>query len=408
MKCRFCGNDIEDVVLDLVNAPPSNAYLHEEQLNEPETFYPLKIMVCKHCWLVQVDEYASSADIFDDDYLYFSSYSTSWVEHARKYVHMITDRLSLSKVSHVMEIASNDGYLLQFFVKKNTPCVGIEPSTSTIPAAKEKGVESIPEFFCAELAYKIITEREKQDLVIGNNVLAHVPDINDFVEGLKIVLNDSGTITMEFPHLLNLLQLNQFDTIYHEHYSYLSLGSVQRIFAAHDLKIYDVEELSTHGGSLRIFACHNNAEFKIRKSVSDILEIERQFGLETLHVYSNFQECVEKIRLNFLAFLLQAQKEGKSVAGYGAAAKGNTLLNYCGVKGEGMIQVVADASPHKQGRFLPGSHIPVVSPEKIKELKPDYLIIFPWNLKEEIMQQNAFIRTWGGKFVTVIPDLEIL
>ena len=408
MKCRFCGNEIKDVVLDLVNAPPSNAYLREEQLNEPETFYPLKIMVCKHCWLVQVDEYASSADIFDDDYLYFSSYSTSWVEHAREYVDMITNRLSLSKESHVMEIASNDGYLLQFFVKKSIPCVGIEPSTSTISAAKEKGVESIPEFFGKKLANQIITEREKQDLIIGNNVLAHVPDINDFVEGLKIVLSTSGTITMEFPHLLNLLRLTQFDTIYHEHYSYLSLSSVQRVFTAHGLTIYDVEELPTHGGSLRIYACHDNAGFRIAKSVSDILEIEQKFGLETLNAYSNFQERVEKIRLNFLAFLLQAQKEGKTVAGYGAAAKGNTLLNYCGVKGEGMIKVVADASPHKQGRFLPGSHIPVVSPEKIKDLKPDYLIIFPWNLKEEIMQQNAFIRTWGGKFVTAIPELEII
>ncbi|MFA6336328.1 MAG: class I SAM-dependent methyltransferase [Bacteroidales bacterium] len=407
MKCRFCGNEIKDVVLDLVNAPPSNAYLREEQLNEPETFYPLKIMVCKHCWLVQVDEYASSADIFDDDYLYFSSYSTSWVEHARKYVDMITDRLSLSKKSHVMEIASNDGYLLQFFVKRGIPCVGVEPSTSTIPAAKEKGVESIPEFFGEKLADQIITEREKQDLIIGNNVLAHVPDINDFVEGLKIVLSTSGTITMEFPHLLNLLRLNQFDTIYHEHYSYLSLGSVQRVFAAHDLTIYDVDELPTHGGSLRIYACHDNAGFSVAKSVSDILEIEHKFGLETLNAYSNFQERVEKIRLDFLSFLLQAQKEGKTVAGYGAAAKGNTLLNYCGVKGKEMIKVVADASPHKQGRFLPGSHIPVVSPEKIKELKPDYLIIFPWNLKEEIMQQNAFIRAWGGKFVTAIPELEI-
>ncbi len=408
MKCRFCGNEIEDVVLDLVNAPPSNAYLREEQLNEPETFYPLKIMVCKHCWLVQVDEYASSAEIFDDDYLYFSSYSTSWVEHARKYVDMITDRLSLSKESHVMEIASNDGYLLQFFVMKSISCIGIEPSTSTISAAKEKGVESIPEFFGAKLADQIITEREKQDLVIGNNVLAHVPDINDFVEGLKIVLSTSGTITMEFPHLLNLLRLNQFDTIYHEHYSYLSLGSVQSIFAAHGLTIYDVEELSTHGGSLRIYACHNNTGFAISKSVSDVLAKEHNAGLNTLNAYANFQERVEKIRLNFLAFLLKAQKEGKTVAGYGAAAKGNTLLNYCGVKGEGMIKVVADASPHKQGRYLPGSHIPVVSPEKIKELKPDYLIIFPWNLKEEIMQQNAFIRKWGGKFVTAIPELKII
>jgi hypothetical protein len=407
MKCRLCGNDIEDIVLDLVNAPPSNAYLRKEQLNNPETYYPLKIMVCKHCWLVQMDEYASSADIFDDDYLYFSSYSTSWVNHARKYVDMITYRLSLSKKSHVMEIASNDGYLLQFFVKKSIPCIGVEPSTSTISAAKEKGVDSIPEFFGTVLANKIVTEREKQDLIIGNNVLAHVPNINDFVEGLKIALNTYGTITMEFPHLLNLLRLNQFDTIYHEHYSYLSLSSVKKMFASHDLMIYDVEELPTHGGSLRIYACHKNAGFNISKSVSDVLTKEQDAEMNTLNAYIYFQDRVEKIRADFLSFLLSAQNEGKIVAGYGAAAKGNTLLNYCGVKGEGLIKAVADASPHKQGRYLPGSHIPVVSPEKINELKPDYLIIFPWNLKEEIMQQNAFIRTWGGKFVTVIPEMKI-
>ena len=408
MKCRFCGNEITKTVVDLINAPPSNAYLCEEQLNEPEVYYPLKIMVCEHCWLVQVDEYASSADIFDDDYLYFSSYSSSWVEHARKYVEMIIPKLSLTEKSHVMEIASNDGYLLQFFVQAKIPCIGVEPSTSTHAAALEKGVESIPEFFGESFAREITKERGKQDLIIGNNVLAHVPDINDFVEGLRIALADTGTITMEFPHLLNLLTYHQFDTIYHEHYSYLSLYTVQQIFAAHDLKIYDVETLPTHGGSLRIYACHNSDPRSVTGSVEKVVADEIAYGLTKYETYVSFQKQVETIRSAFLAFLLQAKTEGKTVVGYGAAAKGNTLLNYCGIKGNQTIAAVADASPHKQGRYLPGSHIPVISPEKIKELQPDYLIIFPWNLRDEIIQQNSYIREWGGKFVTVIPRLEII
>ena len=407
MKCRFCGRELNEVFLDLVNAPPSNAYLKEEQLNEPEKYFPLKIMVCENCKLVQVDEYASSAEIFDDDYLYFSSYSSSWVEHAKKYVEMITQRLKLSNKSNVMEIASNDGYLLQFFVKKGIPCVGVEPSTSTIPAASEKGVESIPVFFGTKTASEIVDERGKFDLVLGNNVLAHVPDINDFVEGLNIVLADNGTITMEFPHLLNLIKLTQFDTIYHEHYSYLSLTTVLSVFAAHGLKIYDVERLPTHGGSLRIYACHEHSGYLIRSSVDEVISEENDFGLSSSVIYKQFQTRVELIRDNFLEFLLKARKEGKTVVGYGAAAKGNTLMNYCGIKGMGLIRAVADASPHKQGRYLPGSHIPIVSPDDIKQLKPDYLIIIPWNIKDEIIVQNSFIREWGGKFVTVIPNLEV-
>lgn len=408
MKCRFCGNEITKTVVDLINAPPSNAYLRGEQLNEPEVYYPLKIMVCEHCWLVQVDEYASSADIFDDDYLYFSSYSSSWVEHARKYVEMIIPKLSLTERSRVMEIASNDGYLLQFFVQAKIPCIGVEPSTSTHAAALEKGVESIPEFFGESFAREMIKARGKQDLIIGNNVLAHVPDINDFAEGLRIALADTGTITMEFPHLLNLLTYHQFDTIYHEHYSYLSLYTVQQIFAAHGLKVYDVETLPTHGGSLRIYACHNSDPRSVTGSVEKVVADETAYGLTKYETYVSFQKQVETIRSAFLAFLLQAKTEGKTVVGYGAAAKGNTLLNYCGIKGNQTIVAVADASPHKQGRYLPGSHILVISPEKIKELQPDYLIIFPWNLRDEIIQQNSYIREWGGKFVTVIPRLEII
>ncbi len=407
MICRFCGNELKEMVLDLVNAPPSNAYLKKEQLNKPEKYFPLKIMVCEHCWLVQVDEYASSAEIFNDDYLYFSSYSSSWVKHASQYVEMITKRLSLSEKSKVMEIASNDGYLLQFFVKKGIPCVGVEPSTSTIPAATEKGVESIPVFFGSKTASKIISDRGKQDLILGNNVLAHVPDINDFVEGLDIALKDDGTVTMEFPHLLNLLRLTQFDTIYHEHYSYLSLTTVKHIFSTHGLKIYDVEKLPTHGGSLRIYACHESAMFSINHSVNEIITEENAFGITSLDAYKSFQARTECIRDDFLCFLLKAKKDGKSVVGYGAAAKGNTLMNYCGIKGNDYIKAVFDASPYKQGRYLPGSHIPVISPEKIILLKPDYLIIIPWNIKEEIVAQNSFIREWGGKFVTVIPKLEV-
>ena len=292
MKCRFCGNEITKPVVDLINAPPSNAYLREEQLNEPEVYYPLKIMVCEHCWLVQVDEYASSADIFDDDYLYFSSYSSSWVEHARKYVEMIIPKLSLTEKSRVMEIASNDGYLLQFFVQAKIPCVGVEPSTSTHAAALEKGVESIPEFFGESFAKEMIKARGKQDLIIGNNVLAHVPDINDFVEGLRTALADTGTITMEFPHLLNLLTYHQFDTIYHEHYSYLSLYTVQQIFAAHGLKIYDIETLPTHGGSLRIYACHNSDPRSVTGSVEKVVADETAYGLTKYETYVSFQKQV--------------------------------------------------------------------------------------------------------------------
>ena len=407
MKCRFCGNKMSEVMLDLVNAPPSNSYLTEEQLNLSEIYYPLKVMVCNHCWLAQTDEYASCVDIFDDDYLYFSSYSKSWVEHARQYVDMITNRLSLTKHSKVMEVASNDGYLLQFFVKKGIPCIGIEPSTSTHGEALKRGVESIPVFFGEKTASKIVSERGKQNLIIGNNVLAHVPDINDFVEGLRVALHPLGTITLEFPHLLNLLRYNQFDTIYHEHYSYLSLFTVKKILSEHRLNIYDAEELKTHGGSLRIYVCHASNNTPVTNNVARILEEENIFGISTIETYNDFQIRVDNIKNEFISFLTDAQKNRKIVVGYGAAAKGNTLLNYCGIKGPSLIKFIADLSPYKQGRFLPGSHIPIVPPSKITDTKPDYVIIFPWNIKEEIIAQNEFIREWGGKFVTVIPTLEI-
>lgn len=409
MRCRFCGHTLEKVFIDLVNAPPSNSYLTKEQLNEPEVYFPLKVLFCEHCWLVQIDEYKKSDEIFNENYAYFSSYSRSWVKHAEDYVEMICERLSLSNSSKVMEIASNDGYLLQFFVKKGIPCLGVEPSAGTAKAAEEKGVESIVDFFGSELAVRIAKERGKQDLIIGNNVLAHVPDINDFVEGLTIVLSDTGTITMEFPHLLRLIQFNQFDTIYHEHFSYLSLYTAEKIFLAHDLKIYDVEELPTHGGSLRIYACHaNDDSHNVNSKVESIKRLEREFGLLDCKVYDSFQKKADTIKNSFLSFLIEQKKDGKKIAAYGAAAKGNTLLNYCGIKGTDLINYVVDASPHKQGKYLPGSHIPIVGEQRVSDDKPDFIVILPWNIKEEIVEQLSYVKEWCSRFVIPIPKLEIL
>jgi len=408
MKCRFCGNTLERVLIDMVNAPPSNSYLTKEQLNEPEVCFPLKVLVCENCWLVQIDEYKSSDEIFCEDYAYFSSYSRSWVKHAENYVEMICKRLSLSNSSKVMEIASNDGYLLQFFVAKNIPCFGVEPSSGTAKAAEEKGVESVTEFFGSDLATRIVEERGKQDLVIGNNVLAHVPDINDFVRGLKTVLSDTGTITMEFPHLLKLIQFVQFDTIYHEHFSYLSLNTVEHIFLTHGLKIYDVEELPTHGGSLRIYACHvENEPYYVTAAVKSLKKRELDFGLLESEAYSSFQTKADNVKHSFLSFLLEQKRMGKKIAAYGAAAKGNTLLNYCGIKGTDCIEFIVDASPHKQGKFLPSSHIPIVSEQIIKEEKPGIIVILPWNLKDEISSQLNYARDWEAKFVITVPDLEV-
>ena len=407
MKCRFCGYPLEKVFIDLVNAPPSNSYLTKEQLNEPEVYFPLKVFFCEHCWLVQIDEYKKSNEIFNENYAYFSSYSRSWVKHAEDYVKMICKRLSLSKSSRVMEIASNDGYLLQFFVARSIPCFGVEPSAGTAKAAEKKGVESIVDFFGSELAVRIAEERGKQDLIIGNNVLAHVPDINDFVEGLKIVLSDSGTITMEFPHLLRLIQYNQFDTIYHEHFSYFSLHTVEKVFLAHKLKIYDVEELPTHGGSLRIYACHiNDDSHDVNPKVEYIKGVEREFGILDPKVYDSFQREANAIKSSFLSFLMDQKRMGKKIVAYGAAAKGNTLLNYCGIKGTDLIEYVVDASPHKKGKYLPGSHIPIFSEERISDDKPDIIVILPWNIKEEIIKQLSYVKDWHSQFVIAIPNLE--
>ena len=405
MKCRFCESELTYEFIDIVNAPPSNSFLTKDHVNEPEVFYPLKLYVCDKCFLVQIDEYKKSGEIFNQDYAYFSSFSTSWLEHAKKYMDMITDRLGLGATSHVMEIASNDGYLLQYFKKKQIPCLGIEPSANTAQAAREKGVDTLEEFFGVDLAKRLVQEGRKADLIIGNNVLAHVPDINDFVYGLKIALKNDGVITMEFPHLIRLIEENQFDTIYHEHFSYLSFHTVRQIFAKYGMVLFDVDELKTHGGSLRIYARHNYDELKyVTPKVDALMEKEAARGLLKLDYYLGFQQKADKVKYALLTFLMEQKKAGKKVAAYGAAAKGNTLLNYCGVKKD-LIQFVVDASPHKQGKFLPGSHISVVKEDEITRLTPDYILILPWNIKDEIIEQLSYIRKWGGRFVTAVPNL---
>lgn len=404
MNCRFCNTELKYIFVDLVNSPASNSYLTKDQLDEPEVFYPLKTYVCSKCKLVQIDEYKKSGDIFDSNYAYFSSYSTSWLNHAKNYVEMISSKLSLNQNSQVTEIASNDGYLLQYFKELNIPCLGIEPTSSTATVAKEKGIEVIEDFFSSNLAKKL----KKSDLILGNNVIAHVPDINDFVSALKIALKESGTVTMEFPHLLNIIKENQFDTIYHEHFSYLSFYTVQKIFKHNGLKLYDVEKLSTHGGSLRIYATHEeNQNIEIGSNVESMLDEEKAFGLFDKEIYKGFQEKANKVKYDLLNFLLNAKKENKKVVAYGAAAKGNTLLNYAGVKND-LIEFVVDKSPHKQGKYLPASHIPIVSEDKIKELKPDYILILPWNIKDEIIEQLEYIKEWNGKFVVAVPELKVI
>lgn len=407
MKCRFCNTELKHVFIDLVNSPASNSFLNKEQLDEPETFYPLKVYTCHSCFLVQVDEYKKSDDIFNSDYVYFSSYSTSWLAHAKKYTDYMTDRFGYNAQSKVVEIASNDGYLLQYFAEKGIPVLGIEPTANTAAVAQSKGIESVVDFFGVRLANELVQKGTKADLLLGNNVLAHVPDIRDFVGGLKILLASDGVVTMEFPHLLQLVKHNQFDTIYHEHFSYLSFYSVSKIFEAAGLEMFDVQELPTHGGSLRIFAKHKEDNSKeISSNVADMIAKEKAAGVDTIEYYQAFQERAEKVKMDLWEFLIAQKRAGKKVAGYGAAAKGNTLLNYCGIKHD-MIALVADANPHKQGKFLPASHIPVVNEQALKDAKPDYVIIFPWNLEEEIRKQLSYIKDWGGRFVVPIPELKI-
>lgn len=407
MNCRFCNNKITNELIDLVNSPASNSYLSQEQLNEPETYFPLKVYVCEKCFLVQVDEYKSFDSIFDNNYAYFSSYSTSWLAHSKNYVEKMILELQLNENSQVVEIASNDGYLLQYFLPHHIKVLGIEPTKNTADVAILKGIPCITEFFGEKLAIELSNKGRHADLLIGNNVLAHVPDINDFVKGLKILLSEKGVVTMEFPHLIELIENNQFDTIYHEHFSYLSLFSVKQIFENQGLTIFKVDILPTHGGSIRIYASHKESNLDIDNSIPTLLKKEIEHGVNSLNYYKGFQQKVLKIKLDVLEFLVTAKKESKSVVGYGAAAKGNTLLNYCGVKND-LIEFVVDANPNKQNKFLPASHIPVFSEEKLKALKPDYVLILPWNLKNEITNQLSYIKEWGGKFVVPIPHLEII
>lgn len=408
MKCRFCNNELKFVFLDLHNCPHSNSFLSLSQLNEAERYYPLKLFVCEKCFLVQVDEYKNADEIFHDDYIYFSSYSTSWLKHCERYSEKMLTEFKLNKESLIIEIASNDGYLLQYFKNKNIPVLGIEPSGGTAEVAISKGINTITRFFGESLAKELESENKKADLLIGNNVLAHVPDINDFVKGLKIILKEDGLITMEFPHLQKLIEQSQFDTVYHEHFSYLSFTTVNKIFESHGLSLFDVEEIPTHGGSLRIYAQHKNYSSvrAVKENVELLKEKERKAGLTEIEYYEGFQNKVNKIKDELLEFLINQKRNGRKVAAYGAAAKGNTLLNYCGIKSD-HVNFVVDASPYKQNKFLPGSHIPVVKENELKKFKPDYVLILPWNIKEEIMEQLNYVKNWGGKFVTAIPELNI-
>jgi 2-polyprenyl-3-methyl-5-hydroxy-6-metoxy-1,4-benzoquinol methylase len=408
MLCRFCKTPLENVFIDLVNAPASNSFLSYEQLNEPEVFYPLKVYTCHKCFLVQLDEYKKSDAIFNGEYVYFSSYSSSWLAHAKSYTEEMIRRFGYTETSQVVELASNDGYLLQYFHEKKIPVLGIEPTANTAAVAIEKGIETVIDFFGTTLAKKLATKKIKADLLLGNNVLAHVPDIVDFVAGMKIILKDNGVITMEFPHLMQLVKNNQFDTIYHEHFSYLSFLTVKKIFEAQGLELFDVQEISTHGGSLRIFAKHKEDKSReISKNVQQLLQKEEINGMNGLPYYNNFQNKAIAIKIDLTSFLIDQKKAGKKVAAYGAAAKGNTLLNYCGIKND-LIEFVADANPYKQNKWLPASHIPVVEEGLLKTSKPDYVIIFPWNLKEEIIQQLSYIKDWNGQFVIAIPALQFI
>lgn len=407
MKCRHCGNQSFIPFADLGNAPPSNAMLTAQSLSASEATYPLAVEVCDRCFLAQIGEHKSAAEIFDADYTYFSSFSRSWLEHADRFATMAVERFGLGPDSQVVEVASNDGYLLQYFRGRGIPVLGVEPTANTAAAAVGKGIPTIVDFFGRRLAEEQLAA--KADLIVGNNVLAHVPDINDFTAGLKAALKPGGVVSLEFPHLLRLIEQAQFDTIYHEHFSYLSLGATDAIFAAQGLKIFDVEQLPTHGGSLRVFGAHAGDPTKHRtKAVDDVLAEEVRGGLRERQVYESFQPRIERIRADFLAFLRDQHAAGAKVVGYGAAAKGNTLLNYSKIKGSELIRFVADLSPHKQGRFLPGSHIPVVAPGRIDAEKPDFIIIFPWNLRDEVMAQLVHARDWGARFVTAIPELAIL
>ncbi|MFC4313706.1 methyltransferase domain-containing protein [Steroidobacter flavus] len=407
MKCRHCHAPLTLQFADLGSAPPSNAYLTPDGLRRAERWYPLRVLACTSCWLVQTEDYADANEFFTDEYAYFSSYSQSWLEHAQRYVAMMASRFRLNERSLVVELAANDGYLLQFVKAAGIPCIGVEPTASTADSARAKGIEIIQDFFGVRLANAMVSNAQQADVIAANNVLAHVPDINDFVRGVALLLKPSGVATFEFPHFLNLVASCQFDTIYHEHYSYLSLTAVRGIFACNGLEIFDVEELPTHGGSLRVYAQRLSGSRERSPAVDSLLKRENQAGITSQPYYADFQRRIDAVKNQFLRFLLDAKKEGKSVAAYGAAAKGNTLLNYAGVRPD-LLPFVVDRNPAKQGTYLPGSRIPVLSVDAIYEQRPDYIAILPWNLRDEIMTSLAPVRQWGGKFVTVIPELSVV
>ncbi|MEI7691565.1 MAG: class I SAM-dependent methyltransferase [Actinomycetes bacterium] len=404
--CRHCSTPLEDVFVDLGMSPIANDNIPAERANAMEPFFPLRAMVCSSCYLVQLEDFESAERMFDDDYAYFSSYSTSWLDHSSRYVDAMSERWGLGGSSQVVELASNDGYLLQYFLKKGIPVLGVEPTANTAKVAREKGIETVEEFFGAETARRLV-DQSSADLLLGNNVLAHVPDINDFVAGMKILLKPDGVITMEFQNLESLIALNQWDTIYHEHFSYLSYTTVEKIFNAHGLRLFDVEDLPTHGGSLRVFGCHDDDASKPQSAASkSVLAREEAAGLTNIETYRAYARRVVQDKRQILSFMIDLKASGKSIVGYGAPAKGNTLLNYCGL-GRDFLDFTCDRNPHKQGRLLPGTQIPIVDPEMIDLERPDVVLILPWNLREEIMEQYAHIREWGGVFAARAPELRL-
>ena len=404
-RCRFCGNELRETFADLGMSPTSNAYVRADRLQAMEPFYPLHAWVCTECWLVQLEEFESPEELFSD-YAYFSSFSDSWLKHAENYATAMIGRLGLGDQSLVVELASNDGYLLQYFRNRGVPVLGIDPAANVAQTAIAKGIPTEVAFFGRDTARRLVEAGRRADLLVGNNVLAHVPDINDFVAGMKLILARDGVITMEFPHLMRLIEGNQFDTIYHEHFSYLSLCTVERIFAHHGLTLFNVDELPTHGGSLRIYASHAEKPRAIEPALPALRKTEQDRSLGEITIYREFEARLQRTKRRLLEFLIRAKEEGKRIVGYGAPAKGNTLLNYCGIRGD-FLDFTVDRSPHKQGYYLPGTHIPILHPDRIREARPDYLLILPWNLKDEIIQQCADIRSWGGKFLVPLPEVTV-
>ncbi len=408
MKCRHCGAALELPLVDLGSAPPSNAYLTEQALHAPEQWFPLRVLVCENCWLVQTEDFSQAHELFDADYAYFSGFSSSWLAHCERYVNDMAARFALDANSHVVEIAANDGYLLQYVKARGIPCTGVEPTASTAAAARARGIPIVEDFFGVRLAQALAADGKQADLTAANNVLAHVPDINDFVAGFAVLLKPHGVATFEFPHLLRLISESQFDTIYHEHFSYLSLTAVRRIFAAAGLDIFDVEEHPTHGGSLRVFAQRSDTgQHPHSERVDELLLREKQAGLCSADFYLGFQTKTDNIKNDFLAFLIEARRQDKTVAAYGAAAKGNTLMNYAGIRPD-LVAFVADRNPAKQGKYMPGSRIPIVDEAGLQTARPDYVVLLPWNLKAELMEQLDYVRDWGGQYVIAVPRLELL